>query len=71
MDAETDESGNPKKIEDLCVFRHDVLFVAKDNTGWTVGNNRGVVVDVLLGHDDGMEDGEDGRWWLDAALLHF
>jgi hypothetical protein len=33
MDAETDESGNPKKIEDLCVFRHDVLFVAKDNTG--------------------------------------
>ena len=23
--------------------------------------NRGVVVDVLLGHDDGMDDGEDGR----------
>lgn len=31
MDAETDESGNPKKIEDLCVFRHDVLFVAKES----------------------------------------
>ena len=33
MDAEADESGNPKKIEDLCVFRHDVLFVAKENMG--------------------------------------
>ena len=27
---EADDSGNPKKIEDLCVFRHDVLFVAKE-----------------------------------------
>ena len=27
---DTDNDGNPKRIDDLCVFRHDVLFVAKD-----------------------------------------
>eukprot|EP00930_Biecheleria_cincta_P101333 TRINITY_DN92973_c0_g1_i1.p1 TRINITY_DN92973_c0_g1~~TRINITY_DN92973_c0_g1_i1.p1 ORF type:complete len:148 (+),score=24.74 TRINITY_DN92973_c0_g1_i1:88-531(+) len=26
-----DEEGNAKKLEDLCVFRHDVLFVAKES----------------------------------------
>merc|ERR1711972_1193926 len=28
---ETTETGEPKKLEDLCVFRHDVLFVAKES----------------------------------------
>mmetsp|Transcript_125016 Transcript_125016/g.186717 ORF Transcript_125016/g.186717 Transcript_125016/m.186717 type:complete len:147 (+) Transcript_125016:3-443(+) len=26
-----DEEGQPRKLEDLCIFRHDVLFVAKEN----------------------------------------
>ncbi|CAK9085573.1 DNA-directed RNA polymerase II subunit RPB9 (RNA polymerase II subunit B9) (DNA-directed RNA polymerase II subunit I) [Durusdinium trenchii] len=28
---DTDNDGNPKRIDDLCVFRHDVLFVAKES----------------------------------------
>jgi len=32
MDDEVDETtGEPKKMDDLCIYRHDVLFVAKEN----------------------------------------
>ena len=31
MVQDGEESGNKRRIDDLCVFRHDVLFVAKDS----------------------------------------
>ena len=69
----------PKRMS-LAIRRKSKIFASSDTMfslwrrktwGEDFEKNRGVVVDVLLGHDDGMDDGEDGRWCLDAALLHF
>merc|ERR1712217_329844 len=31
MEDEEDEDGRPQKMEELCIYRHDVLFVAKES----------------------------------------